>query len=120
MTVQSHIEDQLATMLRPVFNRGAELFRTHDDLIVPLEPLVAFFADSAKKALEARQNNKKVADAAVAKAAAKEKPEAAGTPASPGIVVPPGTVVTPGTVVQPRPVKTPPTPPAPKRRRGRG
>ncbi len=72
------------------------------------------------RSASARQNNQKVADAAVAKAAAKEQPEAAGTPAAPGIVVPPGTVVTPGTVVQPQPMKTPPTPPAPKRRRGHG
>jgi hypothetical protein len=123
LAIQSHLEDQLVTALRPLYERGQALFLSHDDLMGPMDPLVQLFAKSGQKAAESRRNNQKVADDAVAAAKAADPPETGtGAASVPGIVVPSGTAVSPGTPATPAtpaPVTKPAASPAPKKKNGR-
>lgn len=101
--VQSHLEDQIVTMLRPLWDHAGGMMTGHDLLQKPMMPLVDLFTLSGKQAAQSRQDNQKAGEKAVAAHTAKEAP-----PTEPAAPVP-TVVVTPGTVpsgAQPGPVAT--------------
>jgi hypothetical protein len=89
--VRSHLEDQLVTMMRPLWDNAGPLLSGHDLLVRPMMPVVELFTKGGKEAAQSRQDNQKVADAAVANAEAKDKPPAEPAPPLPSITVVPGT-----------------------------